>query len=112
MYIRIKKAGHHLNWYTSYIGETFWVTKVTPVYYSVKYGDTVRMVHRNDAVENDGKRYVRIISCSNPIMWYNGYEASIFEVAHEEYDAYWVYNKPNAAVPISFIYKHDCEVLE
>lgn len=112
MYIRIKKASHHLMWYTSYIGETFWVTKVTPDYYSVKYADTIRLVSKEDAVENDGKTFVRVISCSNPIMWYNGHEASIFEVSHEDTDAYWVFNKPNAVVPLSFVYKKDCEVLE
>lgn len=53
---------------------------------------------------------IKVLKCSNFMLWYRKYIGEEFEVVREEKSAWWVREKdhPN---PINWIYKTDSEVI-
>lgn len=53
---------------------------------------------------------IKVLKCSNFVLWYREYIGEEFEVSREEETAYWVREKeyPNL---INWVYKKDVEVL-
>lgn len=49
---------------------------------------------------------VKIISCTNPILWYNDKIGETYNVSYETSTAYWVRVEGNL---VAWVYKNDTE---
>jgi hypothetical protein len=111
MKIRIKQCSQARYWYRNSIGEVFDVYRKNTHYWVRATDGYTNLVELYDADEVGDERIVRVLKCSNPVLWYAGHESSTFEVTQETDVAYWVKLKRTDNQPIGWIYKTDCEVL-
>lgn len=116
MRIRIAKCSKSFYWYRASIGCSFELVNEDDVYNKdlrmvrVLVESNVRYVLKEDIDTNPNSK-LRIINCTNPILWYNDELASIYDITHETPTAFYVRMKSNSPVPTAWVYKQDCEVL-
>lgn len=54
---------------------------------------------------------VKVLKCSNPILWYNQHIGEIFDVLWIEGNAYWTRERDGVYNATNWIYASDAEVL-
>jgi hypothetical protein len=111
MEIRIKQCSSARYWYRNSIGQVFNVYRVNDFYWVRDNEGFTNLVELYDAEEVKDERMLRIIKCSNPVLWYNDYKGSTFEVSQEDEKCFWVKLKQDQPGTIGWIYKTDVEVL-
>lgn len=55
---------------------------------------------------------IKIIKCSNPILWYNDYIGQEFEVVFVEQNAYWTRERDGVFNCLNWIDKDDATITE
>jgi hypothetical protein len=111
MRLKVKQASKRWVWYNDHVGEEFYVTSVnTQDVYWVRAADGyINFVYREDAELIDNEtRQLQIVSCVNPILWYNNHVNEVFTITWENEKAYWVKH------PVQFnawVYKSDVRII-
>lgn len=111
MKIRITKCSKVDYWYNTCINKVFNVVWKDTHYWVRDTEGYLNLVEFQDADQVSGDLAVKVLKCSNPLLWYNTEKDSIFEVTKETLTAYWVKLKQTNNHSVDWIYKKDCEVV-
>ena len=111
MKIKIKKCSDARYWYNDCVGLIFNVAWKNDKYWVKASDGYLNFIELDDVIEISDERIVKVLGCSNPVLWYNSHKGETFEITKETYMAYWVKLKQPDNCKIDWIYKKDCEVI-